>query len=104
MQPFLALFLALASLAQSPAPAPAAPSAAPAVAAVPATPAVLARPAVLGASVSAGFGLKGEGGRPVDLADILAQLLLVETEEPLHGASQFFFVDPEKVAGEKVEE
>jgi hypothetical protein len=99
MQAFLALLLALAPFAQSPAPATP-PSAA---AAAPATPAVLARPAVLGASVSAGFGLQRDAGRPLDLAGVLAELLLVETEEPLDGSSQWLFTDPERMAREKAE-
>lgn len=96
MHAALALLLALAPLAQAPAPAaePRAPDA----------PAVLARPAVLGASLSAGFGLQGEAGRQIGFADVLEELLLVETAEPLDGASPWFFLDPEKLAGEKVPE
>src|SRR5688572_27198831 len=78
------------------APAPARPPA-------PATPPVLARPAVIGASVSAGFGLQREAGRSLDLSDILAALLAVETEKPLDEASQWFFVDPGSLAEEQVD-
>jgi hypothetical protein len=91
-----AALLLLAFMAQAPAPAPAHP------AAPPATPAVLKRPAVIGASVSAGFALQGEAQRP--LSDVLEELLLVETEEPLDVASQWVFLDPENTAQEKVDE
>ena len=95
MYPRAALLL-LSLLAQGPAPAP--------PAAPPATPAVLMRPAVIGASVSSGFGLESEAKRSLDLSDVLEELLLVKTEEPLDAASQWLFADPKNMAGGMVGE
>jgi hypothetical protein len=91
-----AALLLLSFLVQAPAPAP--------PAAPPATPAVLMRPAVIGASVSSGFGLEREAKRSLDLSDVLEELLLVKTEEPLDVASQWVFMDPENTAKEKAGE
>jgi hypothetical protein len=91
-----AALLLLALLVQAPAPAP--------PAAPPATPEVLKRPAVIGASMSAGFGLQREAKRPLDLADVLGEVLLVATEHPLDGASSGLFLDPERISREKVDE
>ncbi len=90
---------ALASLLLLLAQAPAAPAPQ-----VPATPAVLAHPAVIGASMSAGFGLQREAGRPMDLAAVIEELLVVKTEQPVDKASQWLFTNPEKLAEEQVEQ
>jgi hypothetical protein len=62
------------------------------------------RPAVIGASVSSGFGLEREAKRSLDLSDVLEELLLVKTEEPLDVASQWVFMDPENTAKAKAGE
>ena len=67
----------------------------------PETPAVLGEIAVLGASVSAGFGLRSEVGRPLGLGEVVTRALLVETAPTVQEASEFLFASPEG-AGKKM--
>jgi hypothetical protein len=70
---------------------------------VPPAPAVLRRVAVIGASVSAGFGLTGPDGAPVDLAGVLARVLRVAPESVAGNGSLTFFVDPDGAGAGRVE-
>ena len=63
---------------------------------------VFARMAVLGASVSAGFGLEIETGAPTSLADVLDAAATAEHDPVLNGADLLFFVIPEEVAAKSV--
>jgi len=59
---------------------------------------VLKRIAVVGASVSAGFGLEREAGRAVNLAQVLDAALKCDHERVWSGADALFFLDPRKSA------
>jgi hypothetical protein len=101
--------LALAPLLLAPAPLSAPLAFAGAVSQAPATvapaepraPAVLQRIAVIGASMSAGYGLVGAGDKPLGLDAILARALAVTPVEVANRAALMFFLDPEK-GGAKV--
>lgn len=82
--------LALAPAQQAQASAANASSEAPAHAA----PALLRRPVVIGASVSAGFGLVGELGAATRLADYLDQAILGTHDSATSCASSLLFQDP----------
>lgn len=63
----------------------------------------LANVVVIGASMSAGFGLSGELGTPFNLADML-DLALIDEDTTMHGlGSGFFFRDPHKLGAGQVE-
>jgi len=63
-------------------------------------PAVLRDVAVIGASLSAGFGLKGASGEPLDFAEVLGAALAVEPVELTGRGALMFFLDP-AARGEK---
>ena len=59
-------------------------------------PAVLQRIAVIGASMSAGFGLVGPADKPLGFDAVLAKALLVTPVDVVNRASLMFFMDPEQ--------
>ncbi|MEM7308395.1 MAG: hypothetical protein AAF682_17070 [Planctomycetota bacterium] len=69
----------------------------------PATPDVLKKVAVVGASVSAGFGLEREAERSLDLAQVLGAVTRVETTPARSEASNFLFLDPKGSGTEMVD-
>lgn len=70
----------------------------------PATPALLSRVVVLGASTSAGYGLKQELRAEVQMADILDCVLLGEREPTLDLADVALFQDPPQRAAASVDQ
>ncbi len=68
------------------------------------SPAHLDRVVVLGASISAGFGLPSQGRRPLHLADLL-KVALGENSGVVHGlANTLLYTDPEAHAREQITE
>jgi hypothetical protein len=67
-------------------------------------PEILAHPAVIGASLSAGFGLQSKENGPLRFVDVIADLVLVTDEKPFDAASPWLFLDPEKKSLRAVEQ